>query len=103
MAGARAPPGPPLATALDYHAKERDLDVNDPVFQRDFRSSSPKSWQKGTMEKDGCVVQQHQDHLRKDPSFAEHSLQSATPESVMAAADPISAEIKSDWSSTPKT
>lgn len=64
--------------AHDYHAKERDLDVNDPVFLRDFSSSSPKLWQKGTMEKDGCVVRHHQDHLRKDPSFAEHSLQSAT-------------------------
>ena len=61
--------------AHDYHAKERDLEVNDPVFLRDFSSSPPKSWQKGTIVHtigpvsvlvelpDGCVVRRHQDHL----------------------------------------
>jgi len=31
--------------AHDYHGKERDLDASDPVFLRDFSSTSPKSWQ----------------------------------------------------------
>ena len=96
--------------AHDYHAKERDLDANDSVFLRDFNSSSPKSWQQGTIVRttgpvsalvelpDGRVVRRHQDHLRKDPSIAEQGLKSATPEP-----DPISAGPKSDRSSTPKT
>ena len=89
-------------SAYDYHAKERDLDANDPVFFRDFSSSSPKSWKKGAIVHttdpvsalvelpDRRVVRRHQDHLRKDPSITEHSLKSATPEPEMAAPDPIS-------------
>lgn len=101
--------------AHNYHAKERDLDANAPVFLRDFSSSSPKSWQKGTIVHtsgpvsalielpDGRVARRHQDHLRKDPSIAEHSLKSSTPEPDMAAPDPIRAEPMCDRGSTPKT
>ena len=101
--------------AHDYHAKERDLDANAPVFLRDFSSSSPKSWQKGTIVHtsgpvsalielpDGRVARRHQDHLRKDPSIAEHSLKSSTPEPDMVAPDPIRAEPMCDRGSTPKT
>ena len=85
--------------AQDYHAKKKDLDANAPVFLRDFSSSSPKSWEKGTIVHtsgpvsalielpDGREARRHQDHLRKDPSIAEHSLKSSTPKPDMAAPD----------------
>lgn len=50
-------------SAHDYHAKYREIQVDDPVYVKDSRR--PKSWIAGTIvEKTGEVIRRHQDHLR---------------------------------------
>ena len=61
-------------SAHDYHARDREIQVDDPVYAKDFRH--PKTWISGTVvEKtgpvsaqvllnNGKVIRRHQDHLR---------------------------------------
>ena len=59
----------------DHHAKERDIQVNDPVYAKDFRQKN--TWMPGTvtrktgpvsaqvqLEGSGQIIRRHQDHLR---------------------------------------
>ena len=61
-------------SAHNYHARDREIQVDDPVYAKDFRH--PKTWISGTVvEKtgpvsaqvllnNGKVIRRHQDHLR---------------------------------------
>ena len=85
----------------DYCARERELEVGDPVLIKDFSSLKSKSWQEDIVVQstgpvsalaelqDGRNVQRHQDHVTRNPSATQQGTMLAKPNQDTSAAEPV--------------
>ena len=100
--------------AHDYHARERELEVGDPVLIKDFSSPKSKSWQEGIVVQatgpvsalvelqDGRNVRRHQDRVRRNPSSPKQGTTLVKPNQDTSAAELVDSGSSPDECSIPK-